>query len=73
MPTLVDFPSVVKAALAICGEVCDTAPARRHFAAYLPGWLVADPKPLSGRKRALALTPDQACLHRWLTEVQWDG
>jgi hypothetical protein len=73
MPAMVDFPTVVKEALALFGELFDTEPARRHFAAYLPGLSVAENKTVRGITRALALTTDQACLHRWLTEVQWDG
>ena len=72
MPTIVDFPTVVQDALAVFGEVCDTEPARRHFAEYLTGLIVAENKTVSGINRAFALTTDQSCLNRWLTEVQWD-
>ena len=72
MPTLVDFPTIVQEALALFGDLFDTEPARRHFAAYLPGLIVAENKTIRGINRALALTTDQSCLNRWLTEVQWD-
>jgi len=72
MPTIVDFPTVVKEALAVFGDVFDTEAARRHFAEYLTGLMVAENKTVSGINRAFALTTDQSCLHRWLTEVQWD-
>jgi hypothetical protein len=72
MPTLVDFPTIVQEALALFGDLFDTEPARRHFAAYLPGLIVAENKTIRGINRALALTTDQACLNRWWTEVQWD-
>jgi uncharacterized protein YndB with AHSA1/START domain len=72
MPTIVDFPTIVKAALAVFGDVFDTEAARRHFAEYLTGLIVAENKTVSGINRAFALTTDQSCLNRWLTEVQWD-
>ena len=72
MPTIVDFPTVVQDALAVFSAVFDTEPARRHFAEYLTGLIVAENKTVSGINRAFALTTDQSCLNRWLTEVQWD-
>jgi DDE superfamily endonuclease len=68
----VDFPTVVKDALAIFGDVFDTEPARHHFAEYLTGLMVAEHKTVSGINRAFAVTTDQSCLNRWLTEVEWD-
>lgn len=72
MPAMVDFPTVVKEALTLFGEVFDTEPARRHFAEYLTGLIVAENKTVSGINRELALTTDPSCLNRWLTEVEWD-
>ena len=72
MPAIVDFPTVVKEALTIFGDVFDTEPARHHFAEYLTGLIVAENKTVSGINREFALTTDQSCLNRWLTEVQWD-
>jgi hypothetical protein len=72
MPTIVGFPTVVKDALAIFGDVFDTEPARHHFAEYLTGLMVAEHKTVSGINRAFAVTTDQSCLNRWLTEVAWD-
>jgi hypothetical protein len=72
MPAIVDFPTVVQEALAIFGELFDTEPARRHFAEYLTGLIVAENKTVSGINREFALTTDQSCLNRWLTEVEWD-
>ena len=40
MPAIVDFPTVVQDALAIFGDLFDTEPARRHFAAYLGSCLL---------------------------------
>jgi len=72
MPTIVDFPTVVKDALAIFGDVFDTEPARHHFAEYLTGLIVAEHKTVSGINREFAVTTDQSCLNRWLTAVEWD-
>ena len=72
MPAIVDFPTIVQEALALFGDLFDTEPARRHFAEYLTGLIVAENKTVSGIKREFALTTDQSCLNRWLTEVEWD-
>jgi hypothetical protein len=72
MPTIVDFPTIVQEASAVFGDVFDTEAARRHFAAYLTGLMVAERKTVSGIDREFVLTTDQSCLNRWLTEVQWD-
>jgi hypothetical protein len=72
MPTIVDFPTIVQEALTVFGNVFDTEAARRHCAAYLTGLMIAERKTVSGINRAFALTTDQSCLNRWLTEVQWD-
>ena len=72
MPTIVDFPTIVQEALAVFGHVFDTKAARRHFAEYLTGLMIAERKTVSGINREFALTTDQSCLNRWLTEVQWD-
>jgi hypothetical protein len=72
MPAIVDFPTIVQEALVLFGDLFDTEPARRHFAEYLTGLIVAENKTISGINREFALTTDQSCLNRWLTEVQWD-
>jgi SRSO17 transposase len=72
MPTIVDFPTIVQEALTVFGDVFDNAPARRHFAEYLTGLMVAERKTVSGINREFVVTTDQSCLNRWLTEVSWD-
>jgi len=72
MPAIVDFPTVVQEALAIFGDLFETEPARRHFAEYLTGLMVAENKTVSGINREFALTTDQSCLNRLLTDVEWD-
>jgi len=73
MPAIVDFPTIVQEALTIFGDVFDTEAARCHLAEYLTGLMVAERKTVSGINREFAITTDQSCLNRWLTEVQWDG
>jgi DDE superfamily endonuclease len=72
MPTIVDFPTIVQEALTIFGDVFDTEAARRHFAEYLTGLMVAERKTVSGINREFVVTTDQSCLNRWLTKVSWD-
>lgn len=72
MPAIVDFPTVVKNALAEFRDLFANEPERVHFAEYLTGLLVADRKNVSAINRQFAVTTDQSCLNRWLTEVSWD-
>ena len=72
MPTIVDFPTVVKDALEVFGDLFANEPERRHFAEYLTGLMIADKKTVSGINREFAVTTDQSCLNRWLNEVAWD-
>ena len=72
MPTIVDFPTVVKDALDVFGDLFANEPERRHFAEYLTGLMIADKKTVSGINREFAVTTDQSCLNRWLNEVAWD-
>jgi len=73
MPTIVDFPTVVKHALDVFGDLWANEPERRHFAAYLTGLMIAEKQPVSGINRALVVTTDQSCLQRWLNEAGWDA
>lgn len=72
MPAIVDFPAVVQEALARFGDLFANEPERRHFGEYLTGLIVADRKNVSAISREFAVTTDQSCLNRWLTEVDWD-
>ena len=71
MPTIVDFPTIVKDAVDIFGDLFANEPDRRHFAEYLTGLMVAEKKTVRGSNSAFVVTTDQACLNRWLTEVAW--
>lgn len=72
MPPIVDFPTIIKEALDVFGDLFAHEPARQHFAEYLTGLMVAEHKTVSGINRAFAVTTDQSCLNRWLTEAPWD-
>src|SRR4051812_45026865 len=72
MPAIVEFPTLVEAAVQDFGVVFANEPERRHFAEYLTDLLVAERKTVSGIHRAFAVTTDQSCLNRWITEVEWD-
>ena len=73
MPTAVDFPTIVNQALALFGDLFDNEPARRHFAEYLTGLMIAERKNISAINRQFATTTDQSCLNRWPVEASWDA
>lgn len=72
MPGIIEFPTIVQHALEEFGDLFGNEPARRHFAEYLTGLLVADRKTVNGINAEFAVTTDQSCLNRWITEVGWD-
>jgi uncharacterized protein YndB with AHSA1/START domain len=72
MPTMVDFPTIVKDAVDIFGDLFANEPERRHFAEYLTGLMIAEKKTVSGINREFVITTDQSCLNRWLNEAAWD-
>ncbi len=72
MPTIVDFPTIVKDALDIFGDLLTHEPARQQVAEYLTGLRGAERKNVSGINREFAITTDQSCLNRWLTTASWD-
>lgn len=73
MPVIVEFPVIVKEALAHFGPLFANEPERIHFAEYLTGLMVAGRKNVSAINREFVRTTDQSCLNRWLTEVDWDA
>ena len=72
MPGITSFPSVVTAAVEEFGGHFVCEPERRHFAEYLTGLMVATRKTVRGINSEFAMTTDQSCLNRFLTEVPWD-
>ena len=73
MPAIVEYPTVVQDLLAQYHELFANEPERRHFAEYLTGLFIAERKTVSGINREFAVTTDQSCLNRWITEVDWDA
>ncbi len=72
MPAIVEFPTVVQDLLTQYGDLFTNEPERRHFASSLTGLFIAEHKTVSGINREFAVTTDQSCLNRWMTEVTWD-
>jgi hypothetical protein len=72
MPAIVQFPTVVKEALKEFGPFFANEPERKHFAEYLTGLMIANKKNVSAINREFAITTDQSCLNRWITETGWD-
>jgi hypothetical protein len=72
MPAIIAFPTVVQDLLVQYADLFANEPERRHFAEYLTGLFIAERKTVSGINREFAVTTDQSCLNRWLTEVRWD-
>src|SRR4030042_3419701 len=72
MPAIVEFPTVVKEALEEFGPFFANEPERKHFAEYLTGLMIANKKNVSAINREFAITTDQSCLNRWITETGWE-
>ena len=72
MSSIVDFPTLVKEAFDVVGDLFDNKPARQHFVEYLTGLMVPEHKAVSGINREFAITTDQSYLNRWFTEAPWD-
>lgn len=72
MPAIIKHPTIVEQAVEEFGDVFANIPERRHFAEYLTGLLLAERKTVSGINAEFAVTTDQSCLNRWITEVAWD-
>ncbi len=72
MPAIIAFPTVVQDLVLQYGDLFANEPERRHFAENLTGLFIAERKTVSGINREFAVTTDQSCLNRWMTEVAWD-
>src|SRR6266511_995343 len=72
MPAIVEFPTVVQDLLTQYADLFANEPERQHFAEYLTGLFIAERKTVSSINREFAVTTDQSCLNRWMTEVTWD-
>ena len=72
MPAIIAWPTIVQDALPRYDNLFQNEPERRHFAEYLTGLMVAERKTVTGINAEFAVTTDQSCLNRWITEVPWD-
>jgi len=72
MPGIVEPPRIVQDAVREFGDLFSCEPARRHFAEYLTGLMIAERKTVLGIHREFAQIADQSCLNRFITEVEWD-
>ncbi len=72
MPGIIEYPAIVQQAVTEFAHLFQNEPERRHFAEYLTGLLVAERKTVSGINSEFAVTTDQSCLNRWVTQVGWD-
>lgn len=72
MPTIVEYPEVVKKGVKAFESLFQNEPERKHLAEYLTGLIIAERKNVSGINREFVQTTDQSCLNRWITEVDWD-
>jgi hypothetical protein len=73
MPGIIEFPTVVQAALAQYGDLFANECQRRHFAEYLTGLFIAERKTVLGIHGEFARTTDQSCLNRFMTDASWDA
>src|SRR4029078_12403929 len=72
MPGIIEYPKVVRDALAQYGDLFANECQRRHFAEYLTGLMVAERKTVLAIHREFAQTTDKSCLNRFLTDAPWD-
>jgi len=72
MPTIVEYPTIVREAVEKFGDLFINEPEKRHFADYLTGLMIAEKKTISGISHEFVGGTDQSCLNRWLTDVEWD-
>jgi hypothetical protein len=72
MPAIVDIPRIVAELVPYFDDVFANEPQRRHLAEYLTGLIVARRKSVNGMHDEFAVTTDQSCWNRFLTEAEWD-
>jgi DDE superfamily endonuclease len=72
MPAIVEIPAVVADAMPDFRDVFANEPQRQHVAEYLTGLMMAHRKTVNGMTDEFAVTTDQSCWNRFLTESSWD-
>jgi hypothetical protein len=72
MPAILEIPRIVAEVLPYFGDLLANEPQRQHLAEYLTGLIVARRKSVKGMHDEFAVTTDQSCWNRFLTETEWD-
>lgn len=73
MPAIVEIPRVVAQVVPYFADLFANEPQRQHMAEYLTGLIVARRKSVNGMHDEFAVTTDQSCWNRFLTEADWDA
>ena len=72
MPAIVEIPRIIAEAVPYFADLFANEPQRQHLAEYLTGLIVARRKSVNGMHDEFAVTTDQSCWNRFLTEAEWD-
>ena len=72
MPGIIEFPKLVRDAVARYADLFANECQRRHFAEYLTGLFVAARKTVTGINAEFARTTDPSCLNRFIHHEAWD-
>ena len=71
MPAIIEIPTVVAEAMQQFSDLFANEPQRQHLAEYLTGLMVGHRKTVNGMASEFAVTTDQSCWNRFLTEAEW--
>ncbi len=72
MPAIVQIPTVVADGLRYFEDLFANHPQRTHLAEYLTGLMIARKKSVTSMAGQFAVTTDQSCWNRFLTQADWD-
>ena len=72
MPAIIEIPRVVAEVCPYFADLFANEPQRQHMAEFLTGLIVARRKSVNGMHDEFAVTTDQSCWNRFLTEADWD-
>jgi hypothetical protein len=72
MPAIVAIPRIIAEVVPFFADLFANEPQRQHMAEYLTGLVVARGKTVNAMHNEFAVTTDQSCWNRFLTEANWD-
>lgn len=72
MPAIVEIPRIIREAAPYFADLFANEPQRQHLVEYLTALIVARRKSVNGMHDEFAVTTDQSCWNRFLTEADWD-